>query len=365
MNKKIAIVYDWMDKWGGVERLLLNLHKAFPYAPFYTSFYDKNLKWIKDIKIIPSFIQSLPSFIKNSRKLSLTFFPYAFESFDFSDFDTVISVSSSFAKGIITKPNTKHINIMLTPTRFLWSHNYEYINTTTNYFLKPYIDKLKKWDIIASKRPDIIFSISKNVQNRCKKYYNLSSELLYPLFDIEYWSEIKKNISNNGTQETPYYLAVSRLEPYKKIDLLVDTFSKINKKLKIVGNGSLHKKLSNKKHKNIEFIKSVSDNSLAKLYTDAKALIMPQDEDFGYVSLEAQFFGCPIITYKTSGATETILENKTGLIFNKQTSNSLQEVLEKYETLQYTMKTYLKNIDKNYFNKFSKDNFISNLAKYI
>lgn len=170
-DRKIAIVYDWIDKWGGVERVLLTLHKIFPEAVFYTSYFDpENAGWAKDLKIKTSFIQSLPGFIKNSRIASLPFYPFAFESFNFNEYDLVISVTSSFAKSIITQPKTKHICYLLTPTRFLWSHQKDYFkkNIINNYYLK----KLKDWDFVTTRRPDKIISISQTVAKRCLKYYH-------------------------------------------------------------------------------------------------------------------------------------------------------------------------------------------------
>lgn len=373
MNKKIAIVYDWMDKWGGVERLLTVLHEIFPEAPFYTSHVNDNLSWIKNIRVLPSFIQKLPKWIRSNRLLSAFLYPYAFESFNLSEYDIVISISSSYAKAVVTKPHTKHINFMLAPTRFLWTHEKEYINPLIQNILKPYFESLKNWDKIVSQRPDIIISISNFVKNQCKKYYNCDSEVLYPPFDLDYWSDIKKrNKKSNFTnlistfQNKPYYLIVSRLEPYKRIDLPITYFNQNpEKNLIIVGKGSQKKKLKKMASTMINFIDCCSDEDLAFLYSHANALIMPQAEDFGYVSLESQFFGCPIISYKNSGVAETISNNKTGLLFSNQTIKSLSDILEKYQSLSYTMKNYTKSLDLNYFSKFSKKHFVQRINQII
>ncbi|HLL61098.1 MAG TPA: hypothetical protein VK338_05245, partial [Candidatus Nitrosocosmicus sp.] len=169
---KIAIVYDWIDKIGGVERLLLTLHEIFPDAEFYTSYYERiSAPWAKDLKINTSFIQKLPSFIKKNRILSIPFYPYAFEAFDFSNFDIVISVTSSFAKAVITKPHTKHICILLTPTRYFWQDENSYIKSFFKILAAPIINDLRSWDSIISKRPDKYISISNEVKKRTKKYY--------------------------------------------------------------------------------------------------------------------------------------------------------------------------------------------------
>ena len=159
-KRKVALVYDWVDKWGGVERLLLILHKMYPNAPLYTSFYNrKAAPWVKGIKVKTSFMQDLPDFIKKNRVLSLPFFPFAFRSFNFDKYDTVITITSSFAKFIKVKPSTKHICILLTPTRFLWSHQNEYLPSSIKHLIEPLMPKLKKWDFSTAQKPYFIFSI--------------------------------------------------------------------------------------------------------------------------------------------------------------------------------------------------------------
>ncbi len=343
-DKKIAIVYDWIDKWGGVERVLLALHKMFPHAKFYTSYYDtSSAQWAKDLSLQASFIQKLPSFIKKSRFFSLPLYPFAFESFDFSSYDLVISVTSSFSKAIITKPNTRHICYLLTPTRFLWSHVQEYQNDLQKNISSLYSDYLKKWDLVASQRPDKIISISETVTKRCKKYYRRDSKVIYPPFDIEYWNNINLKIKNQRSKpkfkDQKYFLVVSRLELYKRVDLTIQTFNHLpSENLIVVGQGTQEKKLKDMAGKNIEFIPYVSDEELARLYSQAEALIMPQEEDFGYVSLEAQFFGCPVIAFDRGGARETVLANKTGLFFSEQTISSLSFTLEQFHTISYNLK---------------------------
>lgn len=372
-NKKIAIVYDWIDKWGGVERVLLTLHKMFPEAIFYTSYFNQQTaSWAKDLKIKTSFLQNFPSFIKKNRILSLVFYPFAFESFDFSGFDLVISVTSSFAKSIITKPGTQHICYLLTPTRYLWSHEKKYFGYgLVSYLVRGYVDFLKRWDYVVAQRPDKIVSISETIRNRCLKYYKRESEVVYPGFDIRYWKNIKDQISKiKGTDQISkilrnkkYFLVISRLEPYKKIGLAIKVFNKLNKPLIIVGEGSEEKKLKRMAGKNIIFLSKLSDVELGSSYTNAQALIMPQEEDFGYASLEAQFFGCPVIAYKKGGATETVIDGKTGIFFNRQEEISLRQAIERFSRIEYNLKTKVKEIGARNIKRFSKDKFIDNFLK--
>ncbi len=348
--KKIAIVYDWIDKWGGVERVLLNLHQIFPNAVFYTSYFDKEkADWAKDLNIKTSFLQSFPGMIKKNRILSLPFFPFVFESFNFVGYDLVISITSSFAKSVVTQPGTKHICYLLTPTRYLWSHKKDYLkNKFINYLIGGYLDYFKNWDKIAAQRPDKIISISEAVRTRCKKYYGRDSEVVYPGFDMKYWNEIKLKIKSEKLRmelktkykilDTKYFLIVSRLEPYKKIDLAINVFNKLNKKLVIIGKGSQSDELKQLAGDNITFLSELSDVELAGLYSNTQAMIMPQEEDFGYVALEAQFFGCPVIAYKKGGAKETIIEGKTGVFFLDQTGQSLKRAVERFDKIKYNLK---------------------------
>jgi glycosyltransferase involved in cell wall biosynthesis len=368
---KIAVVYDWIDKWGGVERVLLELKRICPQADFYTSYYDsKEAVWAKDLQVKTSFIQSLPDFIKKSRVLSTPFYPYAFESFDFSPpaggYDLLISVTSSFAKSVITKPGTVHICYLLTPTRFLWLYPDLYFkNNLAKFFLQGYIDNLKKWDLVASKRPDKIIAISETVAKRCRDYYQRESEVIYPPFDLEYWKKIKSGVKKNSDNKK-YYLIVSRLEPYKKVDLVVDVFNKlVDKDLVIVGKGSEKKKLIGKANKNIKFIEDVSDQELAFYYSNAEALIMPQEEDFGYVSLEGQFLGCPVIAYGKGGAGETVTDGETGIFFARQDRRSIKDAIERFEKISYNLKIKVKALGETQALKFSKENFENRFIKVV
>ncbi len=347
-----------MDKWGGVERLLLTLNEEFPDADWYTSYIDReNASWTKYLsgEVYTSFLQKLPDFLRKSRIFSLFLLPYAFESFDLSRYDLVISVTSSFAKGVITRPETKHICILLTPTRWLWGMTGHYIRSG---WATPFLSKLRTWDYIAAQRPDTIISISNHVAKRCRTYYKRDSEVIYPPFDTEHWDAI---VSEANKPEKPYFLTVSRLESYKKVDLVVEAFQKIPQyDLIIVGKGSQKKSLQQIASENTTFLEDVSDIKLISLYKNAEALIMPQEEDFGYVSIEAQYFGCPVISYRTGGVSELIEEGKTGMFFDKQDSASVREAVADFKRDTY-------NLDdtKGIVRKFEKEIFIRKLHSII
>lgn len=366
-NLKIAIVYDWVDKWGGVERVLLMLAEMFPKADFYTSYYDpQQASWAKNLNLKTSFIQKLSKFIRKNRLLSFPFYPYAFESFNFSSYDLVISVSSSFAKGIITKPETLHVCYLLTPTRYLWVDTESYLDTPLKKALGVrLLKKFKNWDYIAAQRPDYIISISKTVKERVEKYYKRESVVIYPPFDVEYWQKIKSKVKSQSRSHQKFFLVVSRLEPYKKIDLVIDVFSKLTDQLIIVGKGTLLNKLKKQASDNIVFLSDLTDEALAWLYQNAQALIMPQEEEFGLVSLEAQFFGCPVIAFEKGGARETVTNNQTGMFFNKQSPRSLADAIERFKHIAYNLRTNTEKLGPENVKRFEKRKFIKKFMLHV
>jgi glycosyltransferase involved in cell wall biosynthesis len=360
-KKKVAIVYDWIDKWGGVERVLLHLHSLFPDAHFFTSAVEyTNAQWAKKLSIQSSFLQSLPAKFRAHREWLAPLFPLAFESFQFNEYDLVISVTSSFAKGIITKPDTKHICYLLTPPRYLWTHTQDYVSGLKGMLAYPVIEHLKKWDICASQRPDGYISISKTVAERAKQYYGVLSPIVYPPFDTLYWDTQKKEMKQPKQLmiEKPYYLWVGRMESYKKPELIIQAAKQdITRHFIFVGIGSMLNKLKAIAPRNCQFTGLISDGELSYLYTHAKALIMPQNEDFGYVSLEAQYHGCPVIAYKAGGACETIEEGKSGIFFEEQTVPSLVSQLERFDQISYNLRHSTELIQKSIQERFGFERF--------
>ena len=359
---KVAIVYDRVNKWGGAERVLLALHEMFPKAPLYTSVYDpKNASWTKVFpEIKTSFLQKF-SFAKSNHEFLAPFMPFAFESFDFSDFDLVISVTSEAAKGIKTKTGTYHLCYCLTPTRYLWSGYNEYFRDPVfRAITKPIVSILRKWDKKAAARPDKIIAISTEVQKRIKKYYSRDSEIIYPPVDKLPSSEGRQKTNHKNQTNSKYYLLVGRLVGYKKVDLAIQAFNKLNYPLVIVGTGRDEKKLKKMSNKNIYFAGKVSEKELVNYYQNAKALIMPQEEDFGIVSIEAQSYGVPVIAYKKGGASDTVISGKTGLLFDSQTVKSLMQAVEKFDKMHFSERIIKTNVQR-----FSKQVFRRRLQETL
>ncbi|MBX4205826.1 glycosyltransferase [Candidatus Microgenomates bacterium] len=353
---KIALVYDRVNKWGGAERFLLQLHEIFPDACLYTSVHNpKTASWAKVFpKIYTSFIQNLP-FAKTHHDWYAIFMPFAFEQFNFDQYDLVISITSESAKGIITKPKTQHICICLTPTRYLWSGYEEYFrNSIIKFLTKPIVRYLRNWDKVAAQRPDKIIAISTEVKKRIEKYYGRKSEIIFPGYE-EFKDKDKSKLNAKD-----YFLVVSRLVPYKKVELAIKTFNRLNLSLVIVGTGSQEWKLKLMAGKNIKFLGLVNDSDLVYLYKNCNALIFPQNEDFGLTVLECQHFGKPVIAYESGGAKDTIIDGKTGIFFEKQTEESLMDALKTFQNTKFDAKLISLKA-----RKFSKGNFKEVLIKII
>jgi glycosyltransferase involved in cell wall biosynthesis len=337
---------------GGAERVLLALHKIFPNAPLFTSVHSKEgAPWSDTFDVRPSFLQNLKIMREHNEMLALLM-PIAFESFNFDEFDLVISITSESANGIITKPGTYHICYCLTPTRYLWSGYDDYFR---GRFLRatstPALKYLRRWDKLSSHRPDGYIAISTEVKNRIKKYYEKDSEIIFPPIMID------KKPSRNVKQEDFYLLVsrLSRLSYYKKVDLAIEAFNKTGFKLKIVGTGPMMKDLKKNSKKNIEFLGELTDKELAYYYERCKALVFPGFEDFGLVMAEAQYFGRPVIAYGAGGALDIVKDGKTGKLFKEQSVEAIVSALKSFDESSYNKRDIIRNSERFTFEKFKSD----------
>ncbi len=366
---KVALVYDRINKWGGAERVLLALHEMFPHAPIYTSVYNPtSAPWAKVFhKIIRSFLQWFPK-ASSSHEAYAAFMPLAFEGFTFDEYDLVISVTSEAAKGIITKPQTAHICYCLTPTRYLWSGYDEYFkNFLLQFGASPLISYLRQWDKIASNRPDKFIAISSEVQKRIQKYYGKESTIVYPPVRLQSSGYRVKGTGYRKNQifwpkpytlyPVPYFLVVSRLVPYKRIDLAVQACNDLHLQLKIIGTGSKERYLKQLAGSTIEFLGNLTDAELVGYYEQCTALIFPGKEDFGITIVEAQQFGKPVIAYKGGGALETIIDGKTGILFAPQSRQALKQVLKTFQSSHFDPNACRRQAEKFSFEQFKKNLF--------
>lgn len=351
---KVAIIYDRVNKWGGAERVLLALKRIFPNAVLITSVADfKKAQWARNFsKTETTFIQKIP-FVKSHHEYFASLMPLAFESLNLDSYDLVISVTSEAAKGVITKPETKHICICLTPTRYLWSgYDYYFRNSILRNISKPVVSYLKTWDKIASQRPDSYIAISKVVQERIKRYYGRESKVIYPPLTIQ---DSKVKIANGK-----YFLVVSRLVPYKRVDVVIKACNKLKLPLFVIGEGSQSLYLKLISGPTVKFIGRVSDAKLVNYYKNAKALIFAGEEDFGLSMIEAQSMGIPVIAYRKGGALEIVKEGETGEFFDKQDPESLTSVLAKWDDKRYNKELIISNS-----HKFSFENFRSEILNIV
>lgn len=347
---RVAIVHDDLVQFGGAERVLEGICEIFPGAPIYTSVYDRDNELLERLfgprTVVTSFLQKIPGW-KFLYKVLLPLYPIAFEQFDFSGYDLVISHTTRFAKSIITKPETKHICYMHTPPRFLWNFSGE----NQHKFLEPFFKWLRHYDKISARRPDLILAGSENAKKRIKDVYGLDSKVLYPFIDLERFEGVE-------TFDGGYFLVISRLNKYKRVDLAVNACVEVGVPLKVIGTGPEMGKLNFKFQ--IEFLGSLSDEMVVKVLSGTRALIMSGIEDFGLTSLEAQALGKPVIAYGSGGALETVIPKVTGTFFNEQKKESLIRVLENFNFQGFNPKDCKQNASK-----FSKEIFVKKLKQAV
>lgn len=348
---KVALVYDRVNKFGGAERVLLALHKIFPEAPLFTLVYDNtSAPWANVFKVIPTFINKI-GFLKNKHEWLAPISSMAFETLDLREYDVIISITSSDAKAVITKTNQLHICYCLTPTRYFWSGKKQY-GKDPKFKLIP--KRLRNYfrttDLLISKRPDIYIAISNEVLDRIKKYYHRESSVIYPSIDDKFYS-----LDFTPKDKRDYYLLVSRLVPYKKVDLAIKAFNKLKKPLIIVGTGSEQTKLKELAGPLVNFVGAIDDQKLIEYYKNAKAVIFPQFEDYGLVPIESQACGTPVIAYGKGGALETIIKNKTGVFFPRQTTTSLINAVNRFEKLSLSSDDCYKNAQRFDSKTFEKE----------
>lgn len=358
---KVAIVHDYLTQYGGAERVLEMLLKIYPGADLYTLVRQKGDGLLEEHLNIEqaktSFVQSLPGSPWGQFREYLGFMPVAVESFDFTGYDIVISSSSAWAKGAITDPRTWHLCYLHSPMRFVWDWYHQTLKEHAwplRLLLKSMLSSIRRWDVMSSQRPDLIIANSREVQKRISKYYRRDSLVLHPAVDTEFF------VPQNDEGSSDYYLVVSRLKPYKRVDLAVKAFNLTGRALVVVGDGSEMKRLKRMALPNVRFAGKVSDRQLLDYYQNCRALIFPTLEDFGLTPLEAQCCGKPVIAYGRGGALETVVEGKTGTFFYQQTVESLIEAIRSFEKTGFDREQIRKHALS-----FNQESFIRQLKKIV
>jgi len=349
--KKVAIVAEWLTSRGGAERVVKTLLEIFPKADLYTTVFNQNVfPELKNRHPKTSFLQKIPFCRKRHQSLPPLLLS-AIKSLDLKNHDLIITSSSSIGKGIKKPKGAIHICYCHTPMRYVWQPEID--NRLIKFpFGKYFINYLKKWDLNTNSSVDFFLCNSKYTQERIKKFYQRDAEVIYPPV------EIKKNPQRQIKKD--YYLCISRLVPYKRIDLAIRAANRLKKKLIICGNGPERKKLQSIAGKTIKFAGEVSESQKNKYLSEARALIFPTEEDFGIVPIEAMSFGTPVIAYNKGGAQESVINYKTGILFKKQSVSALTEAIKEFEKLTFDPKAI-----RRHSLKFSKDIFIKKIKKFI
>lgn len=352
---KIALVHEFLNQFGGAERVLEAFIELFPEAEIYTIVYDpkKMHGKFEDVKINTSFLQKFSKYYK----YMLPFMPKAIESLEIpNDVDLVLSDASAFSKGVKVPAGVPHICYLHTPTRYLWIVRDEYVESALPSFLRPLkflvdavLDRQRVWDYLAAQNPDSYIANSKNTALKLHQIYDRKEgKVLFPFVDMEKYHLAKPE---------DYVLALGRMEPYKRFDLAIEGSLKADQKIKVVGTGTVHKELIEKYGSNplVEFLGRVKDEELLDLYAKAKVYLFPQEEDAGITPLEAMASGCPVLAFARGGALESVKEGISGHFFQSQTADEIADKLLKYDWGKFdrnSVRNSIKEFDLKEFKKF-------------
>lgn len=361
---KVAVVHDDFVQAGGAESLFATIASIWPNASVFTSLVDWNKlpNSIDQSRVTTSWMQKIP-FAAKFYKALLPLYPLAFESFNFDNFDVVISSTTRFAKSIVTKPKTVHVSYINSVPRFLWNEQArkDYLPSLLRIILGPILSWLKRWDQVAASRPDFYIANSLNVSADVKKHYNQQSKVIFPFADLDFFVPAK--VHSWKLKSKDYFLVVSRLVAWKKIDLAIKACANLERKLIIVGDGPHKQKLQSfvKELKaDVVFAGRVTKEELRSFYQNCHALIVTQQEDFGIAAVEAQACGRPVIAYKGGGVVEIIVNNQTGILFETQSTKALQDAISMLSSLKWSVSQVRRNALK-----FSGANFAKNLKKLV
>jgi glycosyltransferase involved in cell wall biosynthesis len=358
---RVAIVHDWLVESGGAEKVLTELVKLYPQAEIFSTVdyltSAQRSSILNGKNTTTSFIQKLPMSINYKKYFPLM--PLAMANLDLSNFNLIISSSSSIAKGVITGPDQIHICYCHSPMRYAWDLQHQYLKDSgleqgvKGFLAKLMLHKMRIWDVTSSFGVDYFIANSNFIARRIKKVYRRDADVIYPNVAVEDFQLTE--------QKSDYYFTCSRLVPYKKIDLIVETFASMpNRKLVVVGDGPDMKKIKRKSASNIELMGFQSFEVLKEKMANAKAFVFAAEEDFGIVPVEAQACGTPVIAFGKGGSLETVKENITGIFFKEQSSYSLSEALDRFESM-----TFNANEIRQHAEKFSTKRFRDEIEAFV
>ena len=362
-EKRVAVIHDWLPLVGGAERVLEQILELYPNADIYTLFDSvsrDDAPFLKNRNIITSGLQKLPRIEKYYRNL-LPLLPYTIEQFDLRHYELIISSSSAVAKGVISSPDQLHVCYCHSPMRYAWDLQAHYLKHTglssglRSTFIRYVLHKMRIWDVVSSNRVDAFIANSSYIAERINKTYRRESTVINPPVNIARF-QIQ-------TKKEDFYLAASRQVPYKRIDLIVEAFKQCpDKQLIVIGDGPEHKKIKALAGANVQILGFQSDAVLVDYMRRAKAFLFAAQEDFGILPVEAQACGTPVIAYSRGGARETVIDKRTGLLFDEQTVPSLLDAIERFERLKDQFNA---NEIRQHATSFSEEHFKQNFKVFI
>jgi len=352
----IVLAHDWLTGMRGGERVLELLCSGFPAATVCTLIHNRTAisDTINSHPIVTSSLQRLPGVVGYYRYL-LPFMPSAIERMSPPESDLIISTSHCVAKGLKSRPGTRHLCYCFTPMRYAWTFYDEYFggNTVKKMFLKPVLARMRAWDRSASDRIDRFVAISEHVRKRIREFYDRDADVVFPPVDLDYYTP-------GGQVAADFDLVVSALVPYKRIDLAVRAYTRTGYPLKIIGVGTETNALKKLAGGNIEFLGWQSYGVIREMFRNCRQLIFPGEEDFGLVPVEVQACGRPVVAFGRGGILETVNEGESGIFFESQTEDALIAAVEHSAAMKWDLETIRKSALR-----FSIGNFISGLDESI
>lgn len=333
---KVALVHDYLNQYGGAERVLETLLDIFPGAPVYTLLYSPRRTSVRFEKSVrQTSILDFP-FVRSHHRLFIPLMPLAVRSLNVGDrHELIISDSAGYAKGITNAHRAFHICYCYTPLRYAWEIDNYFTNPVFKTLFRPAFNYLKRWDFEAAQKPDVLLAVSGFIAQKIGRDYGRTARVVHPSVDYTKFY-FDADLQPSAAKE-PYYLAAGRLLHYKKFALLVESFRRLGKNLWIVGSGPELPRLEEMAAGagNIQFKRFVSDRDLHALYNGAQAFLFPQVEDFGLVAAEALACGAPVIAYAQGGALEIVEEGRTGIFFQQQNADNIIDAVRRFEQASF------------------------------
>lgn len=352
---KVAIVHDYLNQYGGAERVLETLLEIFPQAHLYTLIYSPhngvNGKFKNYVKKT-SFLDF--KLVHDNHRPFIPLMPLAAASLNLGNqYDLIISATAGYAKGIRHGGKSYHLSYCYTPLRYAWEMDNYFESRAFKTFFRPAFAYLKAWDRRAGQRPNKIVAISNFIAKKVKEYYGRDASVVYPPVDVKKFYYDERKAGRGG-----YYLAVGRLLHYKRFDLAIEAFRELGLPLKIVGIGPEEGRLKGRTSgwwtKNIELVNFVDDDELRRLYQGAKALVFPQVEDFGLVAAEALSCGTPVIAFRGGGATEIVEDGSSGVFFEKQSAHDVVSAVKRFGRMRFKRREISRKAERFSAERFKK-----------